>query len=266
MQSSSLRDLGRFFPGWKLVEGHDACRFLLVEADPRTTVILFAFRLRWDLRGGERRGLGGWPRSRLKLSEVGVECASCPVEGDIDLRERSVELLAELALCVLAQDEHLRPANEAAIKMSTPRAFDARIVQTCRDRHAFDALAAAFARHLRAGDVIALTGALGAGKTRFVDAVVTTLHGIQEASSPTFTLRHRYERAGFMPIEHLDGYRLEDPAELPESGLEEAFTGDALVLVEWPEHLASLLPQRHYRVLIEGAGEEPRRVSIEPPS
>ncbi len=80
--------------------------------------------------------------------------------------------------------------------------------------------AAEFARGLRPGDVVALAGPLGAGKTTFVRAVVTALHGADQSCSPSFTFRHRYD--GDPPIEHIDLYRIDDPREVTELGLEEA--------------------------------------------
>jgi tRNA threonylcarbamoyladenosine biosynthesis protein TsaE len=129
------------------------------------------------------------------------------------------------------------------------------------DLEAFERVAAAFASGLRRGDVVALAGDLGAGKTTFVRAVVRALHGRDQAASPTFTFRHRY--AGKPPIEHLDLYRIEKPAEALELGLEEAFDGESIVLVEWPERLPGLIPDDAIHVAITGAGESPRDLVIE---
>lgn len=123
------------------------------------------------------------------------------------------------------------------------------------------AFASAFGVSLRAGDVVALEGPLGAGKTTFVKAVVRARLGSDAASSPTFTFWHRY--AGNPPIDHLDLYRIEDPAELTELGLEEAFAGDSIVLVEWAERAPGLLPARRHRVEIRGKGGSPRLVRVE---
>jgi tRNA threonylcarbamoyl adenosine modification protein YjeE len=126
------------------------------------------------------------------------------------------------------------------------------------------AFAGAFGRRLRPGDVVALSGPLGAGKTTFVRAVVEVLHGADETTSPTFTFRHRYD--GVPPIDHLDLYRIEDPAERFELGLEEAFDGTSIVLVEWWKNAADLLPQRRYEVDIQGAGDAPRSVAVREPA
>lgn len=116
---------------------------------------------------------------------------------------------------------------------------------------------------LRAGEVVALSGPLGSGKTAFARAIVRALHDRDEGSSPTFTFRHRYD--GDPPVEHLDFYRIRDAREVAELGLEEAFDGDAVVLVEWWQHAPTLLPPRHWEVTIEGAGDAPRRVRLVPP-
>jgi tRNA threonylcarbamoyl adenosine modification protein YjeE len=110
--------------------------------------------------------------------------------------------------------------------------------------------------------VVALRGALGAGKTTFARAVVRSLHGSDDAvSSPTFVFRQRYD--GAPPVEHLDLYRIDDPAtELPELGLDDAFDGDRVVLVEWLERAGGLLPAAGIEVEIDGLGDGPRRVRV----
>jgi len=121
-------------------------------------------------------------------------------------------------------------------------------------------IAANLARELRPGDAVGLSGGLGAGKTTFVQAVVRELHGNEAATSPTFTFRHTYP--GKPPIEHLDLYRLDVPADAVELGLEEAFRPESIVLVEWPERLPALLPRGAIRVTIEGTGDAPRSIQI----
>ena len=124
----------------------------------------------------------------------------------------------------------------------------------------FEAAAAAFARTLRAGDVVALEGDLGAGKTTFVAAAVRALGRAADVASPTFTFWHRY--GGDPPVEHLDLYRIEYAAEAVELGLEEAFGPRNIVFVEWPERLPWLVPDRALRVRIAGSGDGARDVTI----
>jgi len=134
---------------------------------------------------------------------------------------------------------------------------------TVADLAAFERSAADFAATLRAGDAVALEGDLGAGKTTFVAAVARALGNADEVASPTFIFRHRY--AGAPPIEHLDLYRIEDPAEAVELGLEDAFSADAITFVEWPSRLPGRLPAHAIRIRIEGSGDGPRVLAIERP-
>src|SRR5581483_4508689 len=112
------------------------------------------------------------------------------------------------------------------------------------------ALAARLAPLARAGDVIALAGELGTGKTSFARAFIRALRGAdEEVPSPTFTLVEVYEDAGGRrpPIWHFDLYRLKRPEEAYELGLEAALAG-GIALIEWPERLGPLLPRE--RLLI----------------
>ncbi len=130
------------------------------------------------------------------------------------------------------------------------------------DQNALGAAAVRLASTLRAGDALGLSGELGAGKTTFVRALVCALHGSDvPVSSPTFVFRQRYD--GTPPIEHLDLYRIDDPAEAADLGLDDAFAPDRITVVEWPERLPELLPPGAIRIHIDGAGDAPRRLVIE---
>jgi tRNA threonylcarbamoyl adenosine modification protein YjeE len=119
------------------------------------------------------------------------------------------------------------------------------------------------ATQLRPGDVVGLSGPLGSGKTTVVRAIVRALHGDDPTTSPTFTFWHRY--AGNPPIDHLDLYRVEDRRDLTELGLEQAFDGTSIVLVEWWDHAPELLPPRRFEIDVQGAGSEPRRLTVSEP-
>src|SRR5262245_4524040 len=103
-----------------------------------------------------------------------------------------------------------------------------------------DSLASRLVLDLKPGDVIALSGPLGAGKTTFARALVTRLGGEDEVPSPTFALMQRYDTARLV-LTHCDFYRLE-PAELDQLGLDDALAEGAVV-VEWPERASSWLPE-----------------------
>ncbi|HKU67582.1 MAG TPA: tRNA (adenosine(37)-N6)-threonylcarbamoyltransferase complex ATPase subunit type 1 TsaE [Candidatus Baltobacteraceae bacterium] len=134
------------------------------------------------------------------------------------------------------------------------------MIRTFHSEQDFVRFASAFARDLKPGDVVGLSGPLGAGKTTFVKAVVKERLGSDPVSSPTFTFWHRY--GGTPPIDHLDLYRVDDPAEITELGLEDAFDGSSVVLVEWWRNAPGLLPPVRYEVDIQGKGVEPRTVTV----
>ena len=112
------------------------------------------------------------------------------------------------------------------------------------------------ARTLGPGDVVALTGDLGAGKTCFVQGLARGLGARSWATSPTFVLVNEYR--GDLPIHHVDAYRVAGPAEMVEVGLLELIDGDGVTVIEWADTVASLLPDRAIHVAIEGVGDEPR--------
>jgi tRNA threonylcarbamoyladenosine biosynthesis protein TsaE len=130
------------------------------------------------------------------------------------------------------------------------------------DENATAALAARVAALTRPSDVIALNGELGAGKTSFARAFIRARGGVEAVPSPTFTLVQIYELADGA-VWHFDCYRLRDPEEAWELGIEDAFQ-DGISLIEWPERLGPLLPQRRLEIaLLPGASADARRASIE---
>ena len=114
---------------------------------------------------------------------------------------------------------------------------------------------------LAAGDVLLLYGDLGAGKTAFVRGLAEGL-GVSrdEVSSPTFTLIQEY-RGGRLTLFHVDLYRIEDPREFDELGLDE-IAEDGVLAIEWAERLPQA-PPGAVRISIEHAGDDQRVVTVE---
>ena len=109
---------------------------------------------------------------------------------------------------------------------------------------------------LRPGDIISLSGDLGAGKTTFARAVITALGWGGEVPSPTFTLVQGYEPPDVrVPVWHVDLYRLAGPDDADALGL---FETDAALIIEWPERLGIRLPSDALRLHIAGSGNDPR--------
>lgn len=105
---------------------------------------------------------------------------------------------------------------------------------------------------------------MGSGKTTLIRALLHVLHGSDAAvSSPTFIFRQRYD--GEPPVEHLDLYRIDAPAELAELGLEDAFGPDRITLVEWPERAPALVPPDAIELDISGSGDGPRTIVVDRP-
>ena len=121
------------------------------------------------------------------------------------------------------------------------------------DEAATTALGTRIGAVTRAADVVALHGDLGAGKTTLARGLIRSLAGPEtEAPSPTFTLVQTYDTPG-LSVWHFDLYRLNDPAEARELGIEEAV--DGLALIEWPERLGRYLPHARLEVRLDFSGQ-----------
>jgi tRNA threonylcarbamoyladenosine biosynthesis protein TsaE len=133
------------------------------------------------------------------------------------------------------------------------------------DEGATASLASRLAALARPGDVIALQGELGVGKTSFARAFIRARGDAPEVPSPTFTLVQVYAFPD-AAIWHFDGYRLRDPEEAWELGIEDAFR-DGISLIEWPERFGRLVPPRRLEVALSSmAAPTARRVRLDPGS
>lgn len=121
-------------------------------------------------------------------------------------------------------------------------------------------LGARLAAVARAGDVVALFGGLGAGKTELTKGFARGLDVRDVVNSPTFVLMA--EHAGRLALFHLDLYRLAGPDEVVAAGLMDERRADGVTVIEWADRMGSLLPPHHLAVTIEGTGELPRRLSV----
>lgn len=119
-----------------------------------------------------------------------------------------------------------------------------------------------WAADLQPGDVVALQGDLGAGKTHFVKGVAQAL-GIKKhkVQSPTFSLINEY--GGNPPLYHFDCYRMESIREALEIGIEEYLYGDGVCIIEWPERIQSLLPAGTIWITLTAESPNQRRLSIQ---
>jgi tRNA threonylcarbamoyladenosine biosynthesis protein TsaE len=124
-----------------------------------------------------------------------------------------------------------------------------------------EAVAAELAGRLRPGDVVVVSGDLGAGKTTFVRGAVARLGAEGPVTSPTFTIGQIYP--GEVPVAHLDLYRLGSLSDEEPGLLDEYLAPDVVAFVEWPEIAEEELERVVARVRIQNAGGDRRRIEIE---
>ena len=115
---------------------------------------------------------------------------------------------------------------------------------------------------LKAPLLILLSGELGAGKTTLTKGIAAGLGAAREddVTSPTFTLVHKYE--GSTRVYHVDLYRIEDLQDLETLGLEDIFSEQAVVIVEWPDRLKLRTDWRIVRIQLEHVAEDTRKILI----
>ena len=112
---------------------------------------------------------------------------------------------------------------------------------------------------LKSGDVVALYGGLGAGKTVFAKGIASGLNVADEVVSPTFTLLKQYD--GDMTLNHFDLYRIDDEEELAHIGFYDYLNSEAVCVIEWPGNAAELPPC--VEVYFSGSGSDERTIKIE---
>jgi tRNA threonylcarbamoyladenosine biosynthesis protein TsaE len=120
---------------------------------------------------------------------------------------------------------------------------------------------------LDSGDLVLLLGDFGSGKTHLIKGIAQGLGSTDLVNSPSFVLINQY-RAGpahhGMPIFHADLYRIEDPAELAGIGLEEAWSGDGVCLIEWAERAGDWLPHDHLAIFLRYLSDTKRVLRFAP--
>ena len=119
--------------------------------------------------------------------------------------------------------------------------------------------AAECGRDAKAGDVIALVGDLGAGKTQFVKGFVVGIGSRAEVTSPTFTLIHEYAD-GRLPVYHFDFYRLATADEATRLGVDDYLYGDGVCIVEWADRFKELLPAKARWITLEVQSDTARAI------
>lgn len=112
---------------------------------------------------------------------------------------------------------------------------------------------------LKPGDIVALTGDLGAGKTTLTKYIAEGLGITEIITSPTFTIVQEYT-GGRLPLYHFDVYRIAGPEEMYELGYEEYFFGRGVCVVEWADRIPELIPEDSIRIRIEYGGSEDGRI------
>lgn len=113
---------------------------------------------------------------------------------------------------------------------------------------------------VKPGDVLALTGGLGSGKTEFVKGLTTALGATTPATSPTFTLLHEYSGCR-LPIYHFDFFRVEDRHSAERLGLDDYFFGDGVSVIEWADRFPDLIPENACWISFETKSETQRAIT-----
>lgn len=138
------------------------------------------------------------------------------------------------------------------------------VIETCGPEETYE-LGKKIGEKARAGEVFALTGDLGVGKTVFTKGLAAGLGIKEHVNSPTFTILQIYEE-GRCPFYHFDVYRIGDVSEMEEIGYEDCFFGEGVCLIEWADLIREILPEHYTEIAIRKnpeKGFDYRMISIE---
>ena len=122
-------------------------------------------------------------------------------------------------------------------------------------------IAYSFGKTLKPGIVVALMGELGTGKTVFARGVANALGVKEKVTSPSFTLINEYH--GYIPVYHMDFYRLNSLREILDLGVEDYFYSESICLVEWAEKMGDMFPEKSIKVIIKHIKNSHRDICIE---
>ena len=140
--------------------------------------------------------------------------------------------------------------------MSGNRSVEPVIIETASPEETTE-LGRKLGERLRPGDVLALIGPLGAGKTQLARGLALGVGVESPVTSPTFKLVNEYD--GRIKLYHIDAYRLRGAGDLVSLGCDEFFDGDGAAVVEWADRVAAALPREHLRIDIDITGARARR-------
>jgi tRNA threonylcarbamoyladenosine biosynthesis protein TsaE len=116
---------------------------------------------------------------------------------------------------------------------------------------------------LQPGDVLSLSGDLGAGKTTLVSGLARGWGALDQVTSPTFVIVNEYRRADGRRLFHMDGYRLNSGAEALALGLDDLLNADGILLIEWPERIAQALPPEQLYITLRWVDDDKRNIRME---